>query len=74
MKQWQKETGASEVEATFFRILQELEHPCSETLSLIDGARRRVLRTGEDPKSSWLAELAQRLYGETGPRVQADEG
>jgi hypothetical protein len=74
VKQWQKETGASEVEATFFRILQEIEHPCSETLSLIDGARRRVLRIGEDSKSSWLAELAQRLYGETGPKVQAAEG
>jgi 3-hydroxymyristoyl/3-hydroxydecanoyl-(acyl carrier protein) dehydratase/1-acyl-sn-glycerol-3-phosphate acyltransferase len=70
VKQWQKETGASEIEATFFRILQEVEHPGSEALSLIDGARCGVLRVGEDPKSIWLAEFAQRLYGPTGPRVE----
>ncbi|MBW2418425.1 MAG: acyltransferase domain-containing protein [Deltaproteobacteria bacterium] len=70
VKRWQKETGASEIEATFFRILQEVEDPGSEALSLIDGARRRVLRVGEDPKSLWLAELAKRLYGAKGPRVE----
>jgi len=70
VRQWQEETGASEIEATFFRILQEVENPGPETLRLIDGARDRVLRLGNDPKSSWLAEIARRLYGPTGPRVE----
>jgi hypothetical protein len=70
VQQWQKETGASEIEATFFRILQEVEDPSAESLSLIDGARRRVLRVGEDPKAIWLAELAKRLYGPEGPKVE----
>jgi 3-hydroxymyristoyl/3-hydroxydecanoyl-(acyl carrier protein) dehydratase/1-acyl-sn-glycerol-3-phosphate acyltransferase len=69
VKRWQEETGASEIEATFFRILQEVEHPGPETLSLIDGARHRVLRVGDDPKSIWLAEFARRLYGPAGPKV-----
>ena len=70
VKDWQKETGASEIEATFFRILQEVEHPGPEALSLIEGARHGVLRVGDDPKSAWLAELARRLYGPAGPRVE----
>jgi 1-acyl-sn-glycerol-3-phosphate acyltransferase len=74
VRQWQEETGASEVEATFFRILQELEQPCSEVLHLLDGAHRRLLQAGEDPKSIWLAELARRLYGKPGTRVGGDEG
>jgi 1-acyl-sn-glycerol-3-phosphate acyltransferase len=72
VRQWQKETGASEVEATFFRILQEVEDPGAETVRLIDGARRRVLRVGEDEGSSWLAELARRLYGPRGPSVEVE--
>jgi acyl transferase domain-containing protein/3-hydroxymyristoyl/3-hydroxydecanoyl-(acyl carrier protein) dehydratase/1-acyl-sn-glycerol-3-phosphate acyltransferase len=70
VKDWQKETGTSEIEATFFQILQEVEHPGPQTLSLVDGARQGVLRVGEDPKSVWLAELARRLYGPAGPRVE----
>ena len=69
VKQWQHETSASEVEATFFQILQEVENPGAEVKSLIDGARRGVLRVGDDPKSIWLAEFAERLYGPEGPRV-----
>jgi hypothetical protein len=37
---------------------------------LIEGARRGELRVGADPKSIWLAELAKRLYGPEGPRVE----
>lgn len=70
VKKWQRETGASEIEATFFRILQEAPNASPETLRLIDGARRRVLCVGEDPKSLWLAEIAKRLYGPEGPRVE----
>jgi len=70
VRQWEKETGASEVEATFFRILQEVENPGSETRMLIDGADQGVLRVGDDPKSIWLAGFAKRLYGPRGPRVE----
>jgi 1-acyl-sn-glycerol-3-phosphate acyltransferase len=70
VKRWREETGASETEATFFRILQEVPQAGPEATSLIDGARRRVLRVGSDPKSIWLAEFARRLYGPEGPRVE----
>jgi acyl transferase domain-containing protein/3-hydroxymyristoyl/3-hydroxydecanoyl-(acyl carrier protein) dehydratase/1-acyl-sn-glycerol-3-phosphate acyltransferase len=68
--QWEQQTGASEIEATFLRILQEIENPGPEAQQLIDGARQGVLRVGGDPKSIWLAEFAKRLYGSTGPRVE----
>ena len=68
--QWQAETGASEVEAVFFRILQEVENPGTEVTSLIEGARRGELALEMDPKSVWLAELARRLYGPEGPKVE----
>jgi 3-hydroxymyristoyl/3-hydroxydecanoyl-(acyl carrier protein) dehydratase/1-acyl-sn-glycerol-3-phosphate acyltransferase len=67
---WQKETGASEIEATFFRVLQEASGAGEETQRLIEGARRRSLRVGTDPKSAWLGSLATRLYGPKGPRVE----
>jgi len=70
VEQWQRETGASEIEATFFRILQEVECAGPEVTSLIEGARRGRLRVGADPRSLWLAELAKRLYGPDGPRVE----
>jgi 1-acyl-sn-glycerol-3-phosphate acyltransferase len=70
--EWQEQTGTSEVEATLFRILQELEHVGPEAASLIEGARRGVLNVGSDPKSLWLAELARHLYGPKGPRVEVD--
>jgi 1-acyl-sn-glycerol-3-phosphate acyltransferase len=67
---WQGETAASEVEAVFFRILQEVEDPGTEVTSLIEGARRGELALEMDPKSVWLAELARRLYGPDGPKVE----
>jgi len=72
VEQWQQQTGASEVEATLFRILQELEDAGPEAASLIEGARRGVLEVGSDPKSLWLAELARHLYGPKGPRVAVE--
>ena len=67
---WQKQTGASEVEATFLRVLQDAPVMGEETRRLIEGARRRSLRVGTDPKSAWLGSLATRLYGPKGPRVE----
>ena len=67
---WQKETGASEIEATFLRVLQEAPGAGEETMRLIEGARRRVLQVGTDPKSAWLGALAARRYGPKGPRVE----
>jgi len=71
--QWQSETGASQSEGTFVRILEEVEAPGPEVIRLIEGARRRRLRLGGDPKSLWLAELAKRLYGPRGPTVEFEE-
>jgi hypothetical protein len=70
VKQWQNETGASEIDATFLRILLEVEDTGPEATSLVEGARRGALRVGSDPKSLWLAELARRLYGPDGPQVE----
>ncbi|MCH7599171.1 MAG: 1-acyl-sn-glycerol-3-phosphate acyltransferase [Myxococcales bacterium] len=70
VNKWQKETGASEIEATFFRILQEAPLAGSETLQLIEGARHRLLRLGSDPVSVWLGSLAKKLYGPQGPKVE----
>ena len=70
VNKWQKETGASEIEATFFRILQEAPLAGSETLQLIEGARHRLLRLGSDPVSVWLGSLAAKLYGPQGPKVE----
>lgn len=67
---WQTETGASEVEATLLRILQEVENPGPEAVSLIDGMRAGRLKLAADPKSVWLAELARRLYGPDGPEIE----
>ena len=68
--QWQNETNASEIEATFFRILQEVEDPGAEVTRLINGAREGRLVLETDPKSVWLAEFAKRLYGPEGPEVE----
>ena len=72
VKQWQYETGASETDATFFQTLLEVKDPGPEARSLIEGARRGLLRVGNDPRSIWLAELARRLYGPDGPRVEVE--
>lgn len=70
IKKWQKETGASEIEATFLRVLQDAPVAGEEAVRLIEGARRRSLRVGTDPKSAWLGQLASRLYGPKGPKVK----
>ena len=72
VNQWQKETGASEIEATFFRILQDLPHPGKEVQRLIEGARRSVLTLGADSMSIWLGALAEKLYGPNGPGVEVE--
>jgi len=68
--QWQKKTGASEVEATFLNILQEVQAPCEETLRLIDPVQRKALSIDTDPHSEWLGKLATHLYGPKGPQVE----
>jgi 1-acyl-sn-glycerol-3-phosphate acyltransferase len=65
--QWRDETGASEIEATFFRILQEVRAPGPEVKRLIEATSRGALAPGTDLKSVWLADLARRLYGPEGP-------
>ena len=72
VKQWQREPGASEVEATFFRVLQEVPLAGPELLRLVEGARHRVLQLGSDSMSVWLGTLAGKLYGPKGPRVEIE--
>lgn len=67
--EWSAQTGAGEVEATFLRVLQELPEVSAATRTLLDGAGRGTLELGDDAESSWMAELASRLFGPRGPGV-----
>ncbi len=68
---WQKQTGASEIESTFLRVLQEAPVKGKETQWLIDGIESGSAQLGTDPKSMWLGSLATQLYGPKGPRIEA---
>ena len=67
---WQKRTGASEIEATFLHVLHGVSDKCEETQRLIDGMGSVELEVDADPKSAWLGSLATQLYGPKGPQVK----
>ncbi|HMR77108.1 MAG TPA: polyketide synthase dehydratase domain-containing protein, partial [Polyangiaceae bacterium] len=56
--EWQRQTQTSEVEAVFFRILEQVSEPSAETERLLDG-----IRAGAVLSDPWLARLASRLSG-----------
>ena len=60
---WSKQTGISEVEATLYRVLENLPDPSSLTRLLFDAAKRGRLLSPDSPKEKWLARLATPLLG-----------
>ncbi len=67
---WRARTGAGEVEAVFFCILQEVPEPSEETARLLEAAASGTLVVGAGPHEEWLAGVAERLFGEHGPKVE----
>ena len=70
---WARRTGASQEHSTLFRTLQRLDQPGSEIQRLLQGAAAGRLETGDSPTDRWLAELATRLFGESGPVVHTPD-
>lgn len=61
VQSWQEQARVSEVQATFFRILEEVQNPRAETLALL-GPDQAQEHDGS-PEAVWLADFARRLYG-----------
>lgn len=68
---WITETGATRENAVLFATLAAVINPTEEVRALCDGARTGKLEVGQDPHGRWLGELARRLYGPRGPRVES---
>jgi len=69
---WRAQTGASLFHAVLYRVLEQLPDPSPATADLVRGARAGALRLPASPDGQWLAELARRLFGDTGPAVIVD--
>ena len=67
---WQTRSGSSTEDAVLFTTLAELQNPGAEIKTLIAGARAGELSVTDDPRSQWLGQLAQRLFGPNGPLVK----
>ncbi len=67
---WAARTGAAAAHAAIYKTLEKLEHPGSEVRRLVEGARAGRLVVGGDPRGRWLAELARRMFGERGPKIE----
>ncbi|MCL6454186.1 MAG: polyketide synthase dehydratase domain-containing protein [Alicyclobacillus sp.] len=50
--------------------LSALRHPGPDTVQILKGLRDGVLRVDSDAHGRWLGEVAQLLYGPSGPRVE----
>ena len=68
---WSAQTGAGEVEATFYRILESVAEPSELTRLLVEGAQQGRLLAPAGPEGNWLAELAAPLFGPRGPEVRS---
>jgi hypothetical protein len=60
---WQASTGVSEVEAVFFRVLQEVPDPSPDTRMLLDRAQYDDVIKADGGEDRWLSDLADRLTG-----------
>jgi hypothetical protein len=67
---WQERTGVSQEDAVLFTTLAELKNPGIEVKALLEGARAGQLTVTAAPRSQWLGQLAQRLFGPKGPAVK----
>jgi 3-hydroxymyristoyl/3-hydroxydecanoyl-(acyl carrier protein) dehydratase len=66
---WAEQTGAHPGLAVIFTLLRELADPSPEIAAIVEGAKTGVLHVSNTPEGQWLAELARRLYGPTGPKI-----
>jgi hypothetical protein len=67
---WQERTGVSPEDAVLFSTLAELKNPGTEVKALLEGAKAGQLAVTADPRSQWLGQLAQQLFGPKGPTVK----
>jgi len=70
VRSWSEQTGAGPVEATFWRVLEEMVMPGAETRTLVEAARVGELVVHDSAKGRWLAPFARALFGPRGPRVR----
>ena len=67
---WAARTGATAPHAAIYQTLSELEQPADEIRRLIEGGQSGRLRVANDDRGQWLAELARRLFGDRGPKIE----
>jgi hypothetical protein len=67
---WMDATGADLPHATILRTLEAMPNVHTDIAKVVRGAREGSLSVGRDAKGAWLSELAQRLYGPNGPRIE----
>ncbi|MEM7583681.1 MAG: polyketide synthase dehydratase domain-containing protein [Acidobacteriota bacterium] len=68
---WVAETGATPEHATIYRTLERLEKPVEAIQRLLAAVPEGRLVVDDSPTDRWLGELARRLFGERGPRVES---
>ena len=66
---WMKQTGATHEHATLYCVLQDLENPSPPTQKLLAGAASGTLLLNNNPEDTWLGKLAERLFGDHGPKI-----
>ena len=59
---WMSETGAPEVKAALFKVLESIEDPTPETKILIQIAHSGEINVEKTPQGRWLAEFATWLF------------
>jgi 1-acyl-sn-glycerol-3-phosphate acyltransferase len=69
MAAWAAQTGATRIDAALLLALAELPAPSPLTRRILDGVRQRRLEVGHGHVEAWLAVLARRLYGSSGPAI-----
>ncbi len=67
---WITSTGATPEHATIYKTLERLRDPGAEIQRLLAAVPEGRLLVDNSPTDQWLAELARRLFGERGPRVE----
>ncbi len=67
---WVAKTGADDAHAVIYKTVEKLENPGGDAARLIEAGRTGRLAVADDPADRWLAELARRLFGERGPKIE----
>ena len=67
---WVARTGATPEHAAIYKTVEQLERPGRDAARLIEAGRTGRLVVDGDARDRWLAELARRLFGERGPKIE----